>query len=327
MNRSDLLKLMYRLNRIFTILNKYFYILPILSYISSIKDNKYYKSINKVLKLIILINIVLGVSLVILFTDFISPINNVNSIYNDLLEPYIEIIKHLWTKSIQSCSVAINKIFSLQSSAVPSNPQLETVIQESITKIQTEVKIGVKTGIQEALEDILNEYHSESNLLKQLALVSAVGFFVYFIFILPGGGPGSLDYSQYNWINQSLIELKIMIKDLIVQPGGEIGKDMVSASVQTREMVETGVQTILEVAKSPVSPISDGGTSTITPNTPITVVKTISEYVESSTQTSLEGVQISRTIQAFNLVTEGLSESTQSKLKILVNGEITKITD
>jgi len=32
------------------------------------------------------------------FTDFTTPFNNTYSIYYDLLEPYIEILKALWNK-------------------------------------------------------------------------------------------------------------------------------------------------------------------------------------------------------------------------------------
>lgn len=102
MNRSQMLKLMYKLNRIFTSLNKYFYLLPLLSIISSIKNSKMFIRINNIIKVIILINIILGVSIVILFTDFGSSLNTTYSIYSDLLEPYIDLIKHLWNKLVNS---------------------------------------------------------------------------------------------------------------------------------------------------------------------------------------------------------------------------------
>lgn len=98
MNRSEMLKLMHKFYKLFNILNKHFYIIPILSYLSSIRNNKFFKSINNILKIIILINIILGVSFIILFTDFVIPFNITYSIYYDLIDPYIEIIKHLFYK-------------------------------------------------------------------------------------------------------------------------------------------------------------------------------------------------------------------------------------
>lgn len=59
---------MHKLNKI---LNKYFYIWPLISIISNIKNNKIFITINSIIKIIILINIVLGVSLLLYFTDFI----------------------------------------------------------------------------------------------------------------------------------------------------------------------------------------------------------------------------------------------------------------
>jgi hypothetical protein len=103
-----MMKLMYKLNRIIKLMNNYFYILPILSYITSIKDNKIFNSINKVLKVIILINIILGISFIILFTDFINPLNVTYSIYSDLLESYIELIKQLWSKLMSYITNLIN---------------------------------------------------------------------------------------------------------------------------------------------------------------------------------------------------------------------------
>ena len=108
MNRSQMLKLMYKFNKLIQLINKYFYILPILSYITSIKNNKYFNSINNLLKIIIFVNIILGVSIIILFTDFINPINVTYSIYTDLLESYIELIKQLWGKLVNYITNLIN---------------------------------------------------------------------------------------------------------------------------------------------------------------------------------------------------------------------------
>jgi hypothetical protein len=68
-----MLKIMHKLNKVFMFFNKYFYILPILSMISNIKNNKYFKPINNIIKVLIILNIILGVSILLYFTDFINP--------------------------------------------------------------------------------------------------------------------------------------------------------------------------------------------------------------------------------------------------------------
>lgn len=216
MNRSEMLKLMYKLNRIFTSLNKYFYILPILSIISSIKNSKIFIRINTILKVIILINIILGVSIVILFTDFGSSLNTTYSIYSDLLEPYIDLIKHLINQLLNT----INQLGSIK----PEN-ELESLIKES--NIQDQIKSGIKSGVKEALEEVLGEFREELNdleqqssseLLKQIALYSSVLFFGYFLFYLPGSSITLTELAEYHWFNQGLIEFKLSLINLFSNP-------------------------------------------------------------------------------------------------------------
>jgi len=66
------------------------------------------KKTNNIIKLFIIINLVLGVGLILYFTDFVTPLNNTYSIYYDLLEPYIELIKHFWNKIIEIANLDIN---------------------------------------------------------------------------------------------------------------------------------------------------------------------------------------------------------------------------
>lgn len=100
-----MLKLMHKINKIYNVFNKYIFIFPLFSIIVnvignifSIRDHKFFIIVKNLIKLLILINIVIGVSVVLYFTDFNTPINNTFSIYYDLLEPYIEMIKALYNK-------------------------------------------------------------------------------------------------------------------------------------------------------------------------------------------------------------------------------------
>lgn len=91
MNRSTMLKVMHKINKIYITLNKYIYILPLISMfteLSTIRDNKIFKLINKLIKLLILISIVISGFVVLYFTDFTTPLTNTYSLYSDLLEPY-----------------------------------------------------------------------------------------------------------------------------------------------------------------------------------------------------------------------------------------------
>jgi len=63
MNRSTMLKVMFKVNKIFTVINKYFYILPLISMVTSLNDNKIFRIIREIIKNNNSVNIVLGVGL------------------------------------------------------------------------------------------------------------------------------------------------------------------------------------------------------------------------------------------------------------------------
>jgi hypothetical protein len=175
MNRSTMLKLAHNLNKIFNVLNKYLYLLPILSLLSSIKNNKYFNILNNLIKLLIIINIVLGISVILYFTDFNTPLNNTYSIYYDLLEPYIELIKNIWTKLINYFNTWLGNTET--SSTIKT--ELESILKESTSNIKNEVRSGMK----EAIDEALSQYDDDnSDLLKQTALITSTIFFIYFIF-------------------------------------------------------------------------------------------------------------------------------------------------
>ena len=301
-----MLKLMHKLNNIFTILNKYFYILPILSVLSNIRKTKIFVTINNFIKLIILINIILGVSLILYFTDFSSSLNTTYSIYADLLEPYIELIKHSLNKLIQF----YNNLFNLKGSDSLQN-ELKSVLTESTSQMKSELKSEMIDVLDKMRED---DIQAIDNLLKRIAVVSGVIFLSYFIFILPSDA--AVDFTQYNWLNQSLINIKLSIIDLITKPSNP-GNPGVDLNIPTPELnvIETTVDAnTSQLSPSATSSISDG-MSTVTPNTPIPTIQTLSEYMDHSTQTPLQGLDVSKMAKLNRLIGESLS--LENKIKVI----------
>jgi hypothetical protein len=247
------------------------------------------------------------------------------SIYYDLLEPYIEIIKNLWNKIINNFNFLKD-----------SHKDIDSVINDSISQVKNEVKLGIKEGIKEALDETLTEIEMSEDLfklIKQIALISSGMFFIYFIFILPG----STDtLNQYNWFNQSLIELKIAIKDLLINPvtpsnPGSPNNPTINLDIP-KSMVDVGVSPIKTIY--PNSPTISEGVSTITPNSPVTSInsnispiQTVSEYVEASTQTHLQGLQVTRDIVSNETILSQLPPTSKESLKQSVNSIIRTITD
>lgn len=147
MNRSQMLRLMFKLNRIAIKYNKYIQLLPLISImwsmLSKLVNNNIFQRINKIIKLIIILNIIFCFSLILYFTDFVTPLNLTYSIYNDLLEPYIELIKNIWSQMLNNIKNPI--------SAGPVNNEIGSILKESINQIQSEVKSGIKSGISPTL--------------------------------------------------------------------------------------------------------------------------------------------------------------------------------
>jgi len=192
---------------LFKYLNQYLFILSFLSFLTSfysiIKQNKLYKLLITILKILIIINIIVGTGFIIYFTDNFSPFSL--SFYYDILNTYLDFLKNLYNTLI--------------------NYRIEDLIIEKVKspdlELKNEIKLGVKQGIKEAFDEILTEVTEKNNqdntyLLKYLALTGSVIFFGYILFILPGSSISPEELTQFNWINQSLIEFKLSVKDLIV---------------------------------------------------------------------------------------------------------------
>jgi hypothetical protein len=359
MERSQMLKLMYKLNKIFIYLNKY--IIPIITAIASMfnKDSKILKTIHFILKLVLIINIVLGVGFILYFTDFTTPINNTFSLYYDLLEPYIELIKNLWNKLINY----INNLHDVTVTSTSKN-ELADVIRETNSSIKTEFKAGIKEGIKETLDELLNEMNNDSKieLFKQISLYSSFIFFGYFLFVLPSN-PESI--TEYNFVNQSLIEVKVFIKDFLINlffnptnpgnPGPGSATNVtptagvagvatkapdVPASIESpiTSQLNKYYPNLIERGSSGNSVWSEGSSSTITPNTPTIVNSNIVNPLPSSgtagvaittvnvgIQTNLDGLTVRKQGVGIDIYEAALPSNVTNNVSDKVNEIITKI--
>ena|SRR5882757_680706 len=297
-NRGMLLNIFLLFKSLFQFLNKHFYIILIISTISKYTNNKFYKSIIWLIKIFIFANIIFGIGYIIYFSlsgyhSFVNPFENVYSFYYELLKPYIDSIKRLW-----------NDLISFNNSIEDS------FIKDNTNKIRNQVKDGIKDGIKEALDETLAQMHQEeanSNLLKQIAFYSSVLFLGYFIFILPGSSISPEVLTQYNWLNQSLIEFKINIINLLTNTGGNGGAGGGGADTASAISTVTG----LKATNTPI--ISNAILTTASQN--------------SSTQTVLDGVQISRMLETMQIIDKSLPKEELTAILNHANSTIINITD
>ena len=329
MNRSTLFKLMHKFNKYIIFINKHFYIISFSAWIfnqfSLLKNNKLIFTFIKLIKILLIVAIVLSVGIIAYFTDFTTPLYNTFSIYNDLIEPYIEIIKHLYTKVIDY----FNNIISLTQQT--KGLDKDTILNQ--LNIENEIKSGIKSGIKEALEEVIDDLEAESNkiksdyLIKQIIIASSVLFTVYLFLYLPGSDVTTTDINQYNSFNQLLINLKLSIIDIFSKPTPPTSPGSGTNNIANISPV------INSITPPQVSPIPSPTTSeslfrTITPNTPnISNVQTLSEYVENSAVTNLDGITLSRILYNTGVLRESIDSETANMLKELAEEKIVKITD
>jgi len=132
--------------------------------------------------------------------------------------------------------------------------------------------------------------------------------------------------SEYNWINQSLIEFKINIKDIVI--------NLFSNKGNPGNPGNTGISVIpLEIARS----ISSEGLSTVTPNSPIVfrnvvevATQTLVEaksYTDTETQTLVNGLTVGRSIETINVLADVLDKETTQDILEGVDKIINNITD
>lgn len=149
----------------FKFLNKYLYLVSIFSLLKSLKsrlnESKFYKSISWLIRIIFIINLILGTGLIIYFTDFVNPFNTTFSVYLDLLKPYIDTLIKFWNDLIN---------FNIEESIISNVKETNTV--------KDQIKAGIKEGVKEALDEILDERKeylkskAKTDLYKNIALMS-----------------------------------------------------------------------------------------------------------------------------------------------------------
>jgi len=354
-------KLMHKINKYYKVFNKYipYNYLSLISVIISIwdriKSTKLTVFLKRVFKLIFFINIIFGVGLIVYNTDIITPlaegINTSYSIYKDLIEPYIQIIKHLLEPFIQIIIHLYNELINYYNTIISqfklfirdlflpsakgeavSNQMTKSVsqLEESIHKldIKDEVKEGIKSGLKEIIQDLKDDLDeielNKSDILKQFAIFSTVLFGIYFIIILPNSTEAIATAQDYNWFNTGLINIKLSIIDLFSKPANP-GSPPLTPLSPIRCLVDVGVSTI----GSPiVSPISEGSNlATITPNTPILPIQSLSQYVDVSTQTYLDGIGVSKMVETTNLLSDVLDKDSVDIIQSGVNNLVKNITD
>jgi len=296
MNRSQMLKIMFKINRIIKYINNNIYIFGLLSLLYSIlgriRNNKISNIIYIMLKIILIILFVTSIGVVVYFTDLTTPLNTTYSIYYDLIEPYIELIKHLYSK-------LLNYINTFLPDTSMNKNELESLVKDSTSQIKNEVKLGIKEGVKEALGEIVEELENNSKpkieLYKNISFYSALIFFRYFLFVLPGPSISPDVLIEYNFINQSLIEFKITVKEFIVYYFSNPG---------------------------------DPGTP-VTPNTPITNSKyfNVKNVVSTGTQTTIDATTVGKMVETVNILSEVVGEEGSTMITDSVNKTIKKITD
>jgi hypothetical protein len=258
---------------------------------NKVKDTRFYKVINWSIKIVLIINLIVGTGYILYFTDYVFTFDSLSTFYSNLIKPYIDFLKTLWNDLIN----------------INIEDSLINKMKDSNIDLKQEIKVGIKEGVKEALNEILDELHKNeiqsevvnsegnSHLLKQLALFSSVVFFGYFLFVLPGPSIDSEVLTQYNWFNQSLIEFKITVKDIILNiisnpdnPGTPDNIDLINSPISPTNL-DQSLNTYF-----PIKPSNSGGSeglSTITPNTPrISISEIGTQTIINSSEASTETI-------------------------------------
>ena len=317
-----MLKLMHKLNRVYKILNKYIYLLPIITLLSNLsifKDNKIVIIIRNLLKIFIFITVIITGFVLIYFTDFTTPITSTYSLYYDLLEPYIEIIKSLYNKIINY----FNNIYQSTTTTDTGGKSIDVL---DIDSLKIEVKAGMKEAIEEAIDKLDADAKAEAEGVAKARLIKLISFYTgsallfYFCFIIPSNVPADV-LTDFNLVNQSLIEVKTIIVNFIANfnkpgnpsnPGNNPLSPTLSVSSAITDNLSTitpNTPTISNPGAGPLSPTISitssitgvaEGMSTITPNTPnlnnylnLTGTHNVGSRVNASTQTTLDGITFS----------------------------------
>lgn len=132
-------------------------------------------------------------------------------------------------------------------------------------------------------------------IIKNIAFFTGISFLIYFTVVLPTN-PESL--TQYNWLNQGLIEIKINLINFFTSNGGNGGTG--------------GTGSVVEDVISRTT----SNASTITPT-----LKNV------GVQTNLDGTSVSRVIQSYAVLGDAAGPDNMNAVTTAVNNSIKTITD
>lgn len=196
-------------------------------------------------------------------------------------------------------------------------------LQEKSLNIESEIKSGIKSGIKEALGDVIDELETESNnkIYRNVIIFFSLGVGLYIYFYLPSDYV-DVDINNYNTINQFLINVKLSIMDFFTNnPGTPGGGSPISPPISP-------------VSPSEASSIFTGSPSivseslpTITPNTPVATVQTLTQYVNKSVSTNIDGLTVSKLIESSDLIQKNLDNEISNMIADHCNKSIKNIID
>lgn len=317
-NRGNLLKLILLGKRIFEFLNKHFYIILIISTITKYLNNKYYKFIVWLIKVFVIANIIFGISYILYFSFTEHSVNYGLSFYNDFISHILSKLLNQWNDLLKMWNDLLN-LDDTVINQVSNNKDINL-------NIKNQVKDGIKEAIGEILEDLHEADNSNSNLYKNIALISSGLFLGYLIFILPGSNVTPVELVNYNWFNQSLIEFKINIINFFSSSNpGNSGTPGTPTSP-----LQSGVVSP-EVISPVVSESSILSSTTITQATPnitnLSSPLTELSKVDASTQTILDGITVTKMNNTLNILGQVLPENAQNNIQTLASESIKTITD
>jgi CRISPR/Cas system CSM-associated protein Csm2 small subunit len=327
-NRGIILNIFLFLKRVFLFLNKHFYFVLIFTTILKYTNNKIYKSIAWLVKVLIIANIIFGVGYVIYFSISEQSIVNGVSTYGDLIKIYINNLINLWNDLI-NIDVEDNFI----KNAISNN--------DEIIKMKNDLSISIKSGVKEALKEVVDEaldkiredeiHNYNISIIKNVCFVSGILFIGYFTFILPGSNITPDELTQFNWFNQSMIEFKLQIINYFSNPTNPGNTDG-STATDGLNQISPSNSSNLSVTPKATSTFLDQASEWNKYSNPLTMdaptqTDIITKITNASTQTDLNGMSVGK-LQEFSLIMKhSLEQVDQDNIRDAIHKTVKTITD
>jgi hypothetical protein len=213
-SRGTLLNIFLFLKKMWEFINKHFYVVLILTTITKYTNTKFYQSFVWIIKVFVLANIIFGVGYIIYFSvaehSFILGIQFYQDLITNYFNSLFDTLNNFWNDLIH---------IDLEDKVINHSSNNKDAIAQIKQELNVSIKQGIREGINEAVNEALDrlediEAESKSNMYKNIAFVGGILFLGYFCFVIPNDASPEV-LSQFNWFNQSLIEVKSNILDLI----------------------------------------------------------------------------------------------------------------